>query len=308
MNFYNKIITNIKQVIKGNEQTIKYIMAAIIAKKHILLEDFPGTGKTTLAKAISKSLNLDFNRIQFTPDLLPSDIMGVNIYNAQKNIFEFHKGAIFTTILLADEINRAAPRTQSALLEAMAENQVTIDGKKHILNDNFFVIATQNPLEMSGTYPLPEAQTDRFGMKLSLGYLTQIQEISLLTEKEKNANKLNELTPCLTLEDLNIARKDYRSVFISSELKKYIVNIVQATRHNKDILIGASPRASIDLMELSKVLAYFEGLDFVKPEYIYELSPFVISHRIKLDSQIKYSGINENQIITKILKKIPIPN
>ena len=308
MNFYNQIINNIKQVIKGNETTVKYIIAAIIAKKHILLEDFPGTGKTTLAKAISKSLNLDFNRIQFTPDLLPSDIMGVSIYNAQKNIFEFHKGAIFTTILLADEINRAAPRTQSALLEAMAENQVTIDGEKHILNDNFFVIATQNPLEMSGTYPLPEAQTDRFSMKLSLGYLTQLQEISLLSEKEKNSNKLNELTPCLSVNDLNSAREEAKKIFISPELKKYIVNIVQSTRKHKDILIGASPRASIDLMDLSKVLAYFDGLDFVKPEYIYELSPFVISHRIKLNSQIKYSGVNESQIVKELLKKIPVPN
>jgi len=303
---YLKISNNIKKVIKGNEIGIKLLLAGLIGGVHVLLEDYPGTGKTTLAKSLAKSLNLPFKRIQFTPDLLPSDITGVSIYNQKENSFEFHKGAIFTTILLSDEINRASPRTQSALLEAMGENQITVDGVLYKLDSLFFVIATQNPIELEGTYPLPEAQMDRFGLKFSLGYLSFEDEVEMLTQREYY-DPIEKIEIVASKDDIINMRKKLNEITISDELKEYIVKIVRKTRDNENILIGASSRASLTLIKLAKVFALFDNKNYVKPDYIFELATPVISHRLLLAPQAKFSGETPNSIMKKILDSISIP-
>jgi len=303
---YEKIAENIQKVMRGQAATIRKLLAAFASGGHVLLEDYPGTGKTTLAKTLSLSINSQFKRIQFTPDLLPSDILGVSIYDQKENQFHFHKGPIFTNILLADEINRTSPRTQSALLEAMAEAHVSIDGKIYHLEQLFFVIATQNPVESSGTYPLPEAQMDRFALQFSLGYVSPDEEVAILTDQGKE-HPIHRLAPCVSLEDVRLLKHHVSDIRISDELKRYIVDIVGATRIASGVELGASPRASLSLMKASQALALFDGKDFVTPEHVQEIAVSVVAHRMMMDPQARFSGRTAQGVVEEILQTLPVP-
>lgn len=303
---YRKIFNNISQVIRGQSSSIRKLLAAFFTGGHVLLEDVPGTGKTTLAKALARSINADYQRIQFTPDLLPTDILGVSIYNPRDQKFSFHNGPVFTNILLADEINRASPRTQSALLEAMAESQVSIDGELHPLEKLFFVIATQNPIDFHGTYPLPEAQMDRFAMRFDLGYVELEEEINILTE-QNITHPLNKITSVVSKDDVISVKDQIFKIRISDDLKDYIVRIIRATRKKEGIINGASPRASLALMKTAQALALFDGLEFVSPDHIQEIALPVIAHRLKLDSKAYFSGKTAEDIVNNILQTIPAP-
>ena len=303
---YSRIIGSIGLVIKGQDNALRKLMAAFLTGHHVLLEDMPGTGKTTLAKALAASVACDFQRVQFTPDLLPSDIIGVSIYNQQTKAFNFHRGPIFTQILLADEINRASPRTQSALLEAMAEKQISIDGSRYELNDVFFVIATQNPVESHGTYPLPEAQLDRFGMRFSLGYVSVEQEMQMLADQGQS-HPLAKLTPCATPDDIMQMRDAIKAIHVSDEVKRYIVSIVADTRAAKGINIGASFRATMALMQTAQALALFDAQEFVAPEQVQEIVIDVLAHRLTLDPQSRFDGRDSVTIINEIISNITPP-
>ncbi len=300
------ISNNISQVIKGQEQAIRLLLAAFISGGHVLLEDVPGTGKTTLAKVLARSIDIDYHRVQFTPDLLPSDILGVSIFDQKRQDFHFHPGPVFTHILLADEINRASPRTQSALLEAMAESQVSIDGVDKPLAEPFFVIATQNPIEFHGTYPLPEAQMDRFALCFNLGYVSEDEEVAILSE-QNHQHPLTRIAACADRQTLLALKAKTADIQISEELKHYIVKLVRATRQANGIVNGASPRASLTLMKVSQALALFDGLGYVTPDHIQEIMQPVIAHRLVLDSQIKFSGTTAAHLLEEIIKTISVP-
>ncbi len=304
---FRKLTTNIETVMRGQTAAIRMTLAGFGSGGHILLEDYPGTGKTTLAKTLALSINTRFRRIQFTPDLLPSDILGVSIFNQQSQAFNLHKGPIFTNILLVDEINRASPRTQSALLEAMAEGQVSIDGEIRRLEALFFVIATQNPVESRGTYPLPEAQMDRFALKFDLGYVTAGEEVAILTD-QKAHHPIEQVSACVDTGDIMTLKEAVNQVRISEELKNYIVSIVRETRTFEDVALGAGPRASLTIMKTAKAIALYDGLEYVTPEHIQELAVAAIAHRMVLTPQATFSGRTPAGIVNEILETVPVPS
>jgi MoxR-like ATPase len=303
---YLALLGNIGKVIKGKEDMTRMVLAAFFCGGHVLLEDVPGTGKTTLAKVLAKSIGTGFKRVQFTPDLLPADITGVSVYDQRQNSFTFHKGPVFTNILLADEINRASPRTQSALLEAMGEKQVSVDGNRLELPDLFFVIATENPIESHGTYPLPESQMDRFMVRLSPGYLNRDEEVTVISD-QLFEHPLELTHGVAQEEDIFEVMKAVPTVRISEELRYYIVDIVSATRQSEHVTVGASVRASLALMKISQALALFTGREFVIPEDIGAAALPVIGHRLQILPQAKFSGITPKAVVDQILEKIETP-
>lgn len=303
---FERITENIEKVMRGQSDSIKKLLVALISGGHVLLEDYPGTGKTTLAKALAQSLDASFKRIQFTPDLLPSDIVGVSVFSQSDQKFHYHEGPVFGDIVLADEINRASPRTQSALLEAMGEGHVTVDGKKRFLGELFFVIATQNPVEFHGTYPLPEAQMDRFAIQFNLGYISAEEETGMLSD-QLLGHPLENLTPCITRNEILQIKQQVKSVRISDELKRYAVDLVTATRTCDGVQMGASPRASLALMKTAQARALIEGSPFVRPEDIRAMAVPVIAHRLVLNSEARFSGRENREIVQSILETIPVP-
>ena len=301
-----RIAANIATVMHGQHAAIRKLLAAYAAGGHVLIDDYPGTGKTTLAKSLAASIGARFTRVQFTPDLLPSDILGVSVYNQRDQVFEFREGPVFTSILLADEINRASPRTQSALLEVMAESQVSVEGRTHRLDELFFVIATQNPVEFRGTYPLPEAQMDRFALCLSLGYVDAQTEVDVLTAQELG-HPLAQVTACASREEVLALRRRVRQVRIADEIKAYIVELVRRTRALPAVQLGCGPRASIALTGIAKALALADGDEFVRPAHVQEVVPAVLAHRLVLEPQAKFSGATAASLTAELLRATPVP-
>ncbi|MFS0674456.1 AAA family ATPase [Ornithinibacillus sp. 179-J 7C1 HS] len=301
-----KVIENINKVMIGKEDVAVLSLVALLAEGHVLLEDVPGVGKTMLVRTLAKSLDCDFKRIQFTPDLLPSDVTGVSIYNPKEMEFEFRGGPILGNIVLADEINRTSPKTQSALLEGMEEKSVTVDGKTIPLQRPFFVMATQNPIEYEGTYPLPEAQLDRFILKLTMGYPSLKDELEML-ERTSKEHPIETISPVISKEELVLIQEEVRNVYIEKNVQQYIVNLVRETRNHESIFLGVSPRGSIGLMKAAKAYAYVMGRDFVLPDDVKYLAPYVLPHRIILTSEAKYDGMTARQIVERVVKQTFVP-
>jgi MoxR-like ATPase len=293
-------------VIVGKEAEIELCIVGLLCRGHLLIEDVPGTGKTLLAKALARSSGCSFERVQFTPDLLPGDVTGVSVYNPQAQTFEFRRGPIFAQVLLADEINRATPKTQSALLEAMEEWQVTVDGTSHPLPDPFMVLATQNPIELGGTFPLPEAQVDRFLLKLKLGYLPALEEVAML-DRFQSGSPLSALQPVTDADEIRAAQAVCRDIYCDSTLKDYCVRIVRRTRDHRDVSLGSSPRGTLGLLHAGQARAALAGRDFVLPDDIKEIAPNVLEHRVVLRPNAELRGLTPAAVLEEVLATESVP-
>jgi MoxR-like ATPase len=301
-----RVINNMERVMIGKRENAELSLVALLSGGHVLLEDVPGVGKTMMVRSLAKSLGVSFKRVQFTPDLLPSDLTGVSIYNQKSLEFEFRKGPLFGNVVLADEINRTSPKTQAALLEAMEEANVTVDGETMKLPKPFFVMATQNPIEYEGTYPLPEAQLDRFLLKMSMGYPSVDQELELLNRIEK-AHPIEELDAVLSVEELEEMREGIKAVYMDDLVKNYLLEIVANTRKHHKVDLGVSPRGSIALMKAAKAYAFIHGREFVIPDDVKYLAQYVLPHRLILKSEATFEGFTVEQIMQNIIEKIKIP-
>ncbi len=301
-----RIIENIQKVIVGKEETLQFVLASILCEGHILLEDVPGTGKTTLARALAASLGCSFRRIQFTPDLLPSDVTGLSWFNLKTQEFEFRPGPIMAQVVLADEINRATPRTQSALLEAMQERQVTADGVTRPLPRPFLVLATQNPVELEGTFPLPEAQIDRFFMRVAIGYPDQNQENAIL-QRFREQDPLSTLEPVSSPEAIKALIQERRQVRVEDSVRDYVVRVARATREDRDIELGASPRASLALYQAAQAWAAIHGRDYVLPDDVKKMAPPVMAHRLMVSAQAQLRGRSTQELMADIVAAVPVP-
>ena len=301
------IVKNIEKVIAGKYDVIRLGVTVLLAEGHLLIEDVPGVGKTTFAKALARSIDCSVRRIQFTPDLLPSDVTGVSIYNAESTDFEFKPGPVFANILLGDEINRASPKTQAALLECMAERQVTVDGTRYELQSPFLVLATQNPVEMEGTYALPEAQRDRFTAKISLGYPDRSAEIAMLSDQTTTIDPLDALTSVADAASIRALIDTVRSVHVADGVKDYVVTLAEATRHSAELRLGASPRASLHLLRTAKAAAAMAGRDFVLPDDVQRLAVPVLAHRLIPAPSATVAGRSPEDLLAEIVARVPIP-
>ncbi|HXF60773.1 MAG TPA: MoxR family ATPase [Caldilineaceae bacterium] len=304
--FAQAVQQNIARAIIGKAAAVELMLVALLADGHILLEDVPGIGKTTLAKALARSIDCSFARIQFTPDLLPSDVTGINYFNQKSQLFEFRPGPVLSQVLLGDEINRATPRTQSALLEAMQERQVTVDGQTYPLPRPFMVIATQNPIELEGTFPLPEAQLDRFMLQVRLGYPTLAEEEEILLRYERR-DPLEELQPVTDAAGVLALQEEVRRVHVSPEMRGYILDVVRSTREHPIVELGVSPRGTLALYRASQALAGLRGRDFVIPSDVQTLCPPLLTHRIHISSQTRLRGRTPQEIVAEIVEKAPVP-
>lgn len=301
-----RVIENIEKVMIGKRKVAELSMIALLAEGHVLLEDVPGVGKTMMVRALAKSVGANFKRIQFTPDLLPSDVTGVSIYNPKEMEFQFKPGPIMGNIILADEINRTSPKTQSALLEGMEESSVTIDGVTYPLEKPFFVMATQNPIDYEGTYPLPEAQLDRFLLKMKMGYPDVEGEIEVLNRVQR-VRPIDEIEPVIDLAELLDLQDQMKEVHVDDTIKRYIVDLAHETRSHSSVYLGVSPRGSIALMKAAQAYAFMYGRDYVLPDDIQYLAPAVFAHRIILKSEVKFDGITADEVAERILHRVPVP-
>jgi MoxR-like ATPase len=301
-----QITGNVEQVIVGKREAVQLTVIALLCEGHVLIEDVPGTGKTVLAKSVAKSLGCDFRRIQFTPDMLPSDVTGVSVFNQKTREFEFRPGPVMAQIVLTDEINRATPKTQSALLEAMEERQITVDGVTYPMEQPFLVLATQNPIEYEGTFPLPEAQLDRFMMRISLGYPEEGDEITIL-ERQQHSHPVTRIEQVVSAEDLVDAQQSVRDVYLDDLIKEYIIRLVRATRKHPDVYLGASPRGSIALYKTSQARATILGRDYVIPDDIKALALVTLAHRLIISPSARIKNVDPRAVIQEILDSIPVP-
>ena len=302
-----QVVDQVRKVIVGKEPVLEKVMLAILANSHILFEDYPGLAKTLLARSFAMSMGCAFSRIQFTPDLLPSDITGTYVYNLKSGEFDLRRGPVFTNVLLADEINRAPPKTQAALLEAMQERQTTLDGKTHLLTDPFIVIATQNPIEYEGVYPLPEAQLDRFLVRLQLGYPNRAEEVEILRRRMQRAREDVQLEPAANAEEILALQKTVEGIHVDDDVLGYVTDIVQATRTQRQIEVGASPRGSLAIFKLARARAVFHSRDFVIPDDVKEVAAPALVHRMIMKAESWVKGVDPRLVVDEILKAVPVP-